>query len=660
MAITSSGTLASTGVGSGLDVNGLVSKLMAIEQQPVATLNNKEAGIQAKISAYGTINSSLSSLQSAMSALTVPSNFVAVKASIGDTSVISGSANSNAQAGSYSIEVTALAQSQKLMSGAFAASTDSVGSGTLTFQFGTYSGGSFTASAAKAAQTVTIPAGSSSLGGVRDAINAAGVGVSASIVNDGSTNRLVITSSDSGIASALKISVTDDDGNNTNAAGLSRLAYDASSGGTTNLSESVAAKNAQMTVDGISISKPTNTVTDAVPGVTLNLLKTNLNTPTTLTVTKDQSAATTAVNNFIKAWNSANGALKSLGAYNAATKTGAVLQGDSTLLSIQSRLRNLINKPLSPPAGGLSTLNDIGVAFQLDGTLTVNSTKLNAVLADPTKDISTLFATVGKPSDSLVSFSSATSTTPSGSYAVAVTKLATNGALAGSSAAALTVTTGTNDQLYFTVDGLAANVKLSAGTYTPTALAAELQSRINGASGLAANGSAVTVTQSGGVLTITSNRYGTASTVGLTLDAAGAALFGAPASTSGVDVEGSIGGVSATGSGQALTASGITAKILGGSLGGRGSITYGQGYASQVGTLLTGLIGTGGPLDTRVSGLNQTVKDIGKRRSTLNLHLVDVEKRYRAQFSALDSTISSMNATSTYLTQQLASLASLK
>lgn len=162
------------------------------------------------------------------------------------------------------------------------------------------------------------------------------------------------------------------------------------------------------------------------------------------------------------------------------------------------------------------------------------------------------------------------------------------------------------------------------------------------------------------MLTITSNRYGTASTVGLTLDAAGAALFGAPASTSGVDVEGSIGGVSATGSGQALTASGITAKILGGSLGGRGSITYGQGYASQVGTLLTGLIGTGGPLDTRVSGLNQTVKDIGKRRSTLNLHLVDVEKRYRAQFSALDSTISSMNATSTYLTQQLASLASLK
>lgn len=660
MAITSSGTLASTGVGSGLDVNTIVSKLMAVEQQPITTLNNRETALQAKISAYGTINSSLSSLQAAMSALTVPSNFIAVKANIGDTTVISGSASASAQPGSFSIEVTALAQAQKVTSTGFTAITDSAGSGALTFQFGTYATGSFTANADKAAQTVTVPTGSSSLSGVRDAINSANISVTASIVNDGTTNRLVITSTETGVANALKISVIDDDSTNTNTSGLSRLAYDASLGGATNMTESVAAKNSQMIVDGMTISKATNTISDAVPGVTLNLLKTNLDAPTTLTVTKDQSAASTAVANFVKAWNSSTSALRSMGAYNAVTKTGAVLQGDTTLLSIQSRLRNLINKPLSPPVGGLSTLSDIGVSFQTDGTLTINATKLNAVLADSGKDISTLFATVGKSSDSLISFSSATSAASSGTYAVSVGKLATTGKMSGDTPAGLTISAGVNDRLNLTVDGLAASITLSPGTYSANSLAAELQSRINGAGELSAKGSAVTVNQSSGVLTITSNRYGSASNVSVSGDAAAASLFGITTTTAGVDVEGSIDGANATGSGQSLTASNITLKISGGSLGSRGTITYGQGYASQVGTLLTGLIGTGGPLDTRVAGLNISVKDIGKRRSALNLHLIDVEKNYRAQFTALDSTMSSMTATSTYLTQQLASLATLK
>ncbi len=660
MATVSSGTLASTGVGSGLDVATIVSKLMAVEQQPLTALNTKETGIQAKISAYGTINSSLSSLQSAMSALTVPSNFNAVKASIGDTTVIAGTASSSAQPGNFSIEVTALAQAQKLTSTGFAATTDTVGSGSITFQFGTYTAGAFTSNAIKPAQTVTIAAGSSSLSGVRDAINSANIGVTASIVNDGSTNRLVLTSTDTGSANALKITVSDDDAANIDAAGLSRLAYDASTGGTANMTQSVAARNSQMVVDGMTISKPTNTVSDAVPSVTLNLLKTNVGTPTTLIVTKDQSAASTAVANFVKSWNSTSSALRALGAYNTTTKTGAVLQGDSTLLSIQSRLRNLINKPLSPPVAGLSTLNDIGVSFQTDGTLTVNQTKLNAVLTDGSKDISTLFATVGKPTDSLISFSSATAAVPPGTYAVAVTKLATTGTMSGNTAAGLTISPGVNDTLDLTVDGLAASITISAGTYTATALAAELQSRINGASALSAKGSAVTVSKAAGVLTLTSNRYGSASNVSVSDGATATSLFGSASGTTGADVEGSIDGTSVVGSGQSLTAANITLKVAGGSLGSRGTVTYGQGYASQIGALLTGLIGSGGPLDTRVSGLNISVKDIGKRRDTLNLHLVDVEKRYRAQFTALDSAIASMNSTSSYLTQQLTALANLK
>lgn len=230
--------LSSPGIGSNLDVNSIVSQLMALERRPLAALDRKEAGFQAQLTAYGTLKGALSSFQAAVKALAVPARFTASKASVADTTVLSASAGSGAAAGSYGIEVTALAQAHKLKTGAtFASTSETLGSGTLTIQFGAYSGGAFTANADKAAVTVAIAAGQNSLAGVRDAINAANVGVTAGIVNDGSGNLLVLSSKDSGVANALKVTVADDDGNHTDAAGLSRLAYDASTGGTANMAD---------------------------------------------------------------------------------------------------------------------------------------------------------------------------------------------------------------------------------------------------------------------------------------------------------------------------------------------------------------------------------------------------------------------------------------
>jgi flagellar hook-associated protein 2 len=649
--------LSAAGVGSGLDVNGLVSQLMAIERQPVTILDNKEASYQAKVSAYGALQSALSQFQGTMNSLSTSGTFKAAKATIADPTVAQVSASGSAQAGSYSIEVQALAQAQKLKSTTFANTTDSVGTGTLTIQFGTYSGGSFTANAAKSAQTITISSGSNSLAGVRDAINAANVGVTASILNDGTNNRLVLTSAVAGAANALKISVADDDGNNTDASGLSSLAYDASTGGATNLAQAVAAQDSLMVIDGISVSKPTNTVFDAIQGVTLNLSKTNIGSPTTLNVAKDNSAAISAAANFVNAWNSANSTLAGLGAYNATTKTGAVLQGDATLLSIRSRLRNLVNSPLSPAAGGVSTLSDAGISFQTDGTLKLDPVKLQTVLDDPAKDISALFGAVGKTSDSLISFSYATSAVPPGSYAVSVSQLATHGVATGNTAAGLTITAGGNDTLNLSVDGNAVSVTLGAGTYTAATLAAELQSRINGVSALSASGSAVTVSQSGGMLTITSNRYGSASKVDLNGGNASSGLFGTAASTAGLDVAGSIDGVTATGIGQVMTANNINLTVAGGATGSRGTLTFGRGFANQISTMLDGLVGSSGLLAGRLDGINTSIKDIGTQRDALNLRLVDIEKRYRAQFTALDTMMAQMNTTSSYLTQQLAAIA---
>lgn len=652
--------LSSPGLGSGLDVSSLVSQLMALERRPLTALATKEAKYQAQLTAYGSLKGALSSFQSAVATLANPANFSAAKASLADTSVATASASSAATAGSYSLEVLTLAQPHKLKSANFTATSDVVGTGTLTIQYGTYSGGSFTLNPDKAAATIAINSGNSSLAGVRDAINDANAGVTASIINDGSGNRLVIASKDSGLANALKITVADDDLANADNAGLSQLVYDASSGGTTNLSQTVAAQNATAVIDGISISKASNTISDAIEGVTLTLLKANTPSATTLSVSRDTAGIQASVQTFVKAYNDLNKTITDLSKYDAATKQASMLTGEATVRSVQSQLRSVFNTSLSSAGGGLNTLSDIGISFQADGTLKLDSAKLNTALHDPAKDVSTLFAAVGKPTDSLVSFVSSSADTKNGSYSVHVTRLATQGAAAGGVSAGLTIATGSNDTLDLTIDGIAASVTLAAGTYTADALAAEIQSRINGVGALSSAGIGVTVTQSGGALTVTSNRYGSASAVLLTGGNALTALFGTQTETAGVDVAGTIGGIAATGSGQMLTgtgdAAGLALKVSAGATGSRGSVNFARGFAYELDKLVGRMLENDSLIDGRIDGINASIKDIGTRRDALAIRLELIEKRYRAQFSALDTMIASMTKTSDFLTQQLANL----
>lgn len=655
--------LSSPGIGSNLDVNGIITQLMALEGRSVTALNTKEASYQAKLTAYGSLKGALSSFQSAVQALSTPAKFTANKASVADAAVVSASAGSSAAAGSYGIEVTALAQAQKLKtSSTFTAASTTLGSGTLTIRFGSYSAGVFTANADKDSETITIAAGQNSLAGVRDAINAADAGVSASIVNDGSGNRLVISSRDSGSANALKITAADDDGNHTDNAGLSQLIYDASTGGTSNLSQTQAAQNATAIIDGITVSKASNSFSDVIEGVTLTLLKTNTGSPTTLTVARDTASIKSAVESFVKAYNDASKVLKDLSAYDATTKRGAVLQGDSTVRSVQSQLRAVLNGALATAGGGLTTLSDIGVSFQKNGTLTLDSTKLQAVMDDPAKDISTLFAAVGKPTDSLVAFAASTADTKAGNYAVNITQVATQGKAVGAVTlgGSTTITTGVDDTLTVSIDGTSATITLAAGSYTPAQMATEIQSKINGASALSSAGITIAASQTAGVLTLTSNRYGSSSTATVTGGTAQTALLGTTTDTAGVNVAGTIGGFGATGSGQTLTGTGDTAglqlTVTGGATGDRGTVMFAQGYAYQLNELIGNLLDSDGILAGRTDGIGRSVKDIESRRTALQLRLNLIEKRYRAQFTALDTLISSMTKTSSFLSQQLDNL----
>jgi flagellar hook-associated protein 2 len=668
--------LSSAGIGSNLDVEGIVTKLMSVERQPLTKLAQKEASYQAKLSGFGTLKGAFSQFQTAVHALSDISKFQGVRASAADATIATASATSAATPGAYALKVTQLAQAQKLVAAGTASDIAPVGKGVISFDFGTVAGGTYDpiagkytgaafTSAGSGIKTVTIDATNNSLAGIRDAINKAAVGVTATIVNDGSATpyRLTLTSDKTGQAASMKISVADTAPDT----GLSALLnHDPSAGQA--LSQTATAQNANFSIDGIAVSKASNAVSDVINGVTLNLLKADPLTTTAVTVARDTASVTTAVNNFVKAYNDISQNLTDAAAYNPATKQAAILNGEASVRAMQSQVRGVLAAPVAGGASAFSRLSDIGVTVQKNGLLAVDSTKLSNATSSNFSDLAGLFAAVGKSSDSLVSYSSSSADTIPGAYALNVTQLATKGSSAGTAAAGLVIDA-TNNILNVSLDGLSATITLGQKTYLSAAdLAAEVQSKINGQAAFSAAGSSVAVTQTGGTLTIASNRYGSASTASITGGNGQANLnfvTTGPTVLTGLDVAGTINGVAATGNGQVLTSgvgatsAGLAVTVAGGALGARGTVNYSQGYAYQFEKLSTSMLSAGGAMAARTDGIAASIKSLGKDQEALNARLAATEKRYRAQFTALDLTISKMNTTSTFLAQQLAQISSI-
>ncbi len=385
-------SVASSSAGT-LDVASLVSQLMAIERQPIDKLNTQISSYQTKISSFGTLSGMVSSFQTALQGLNT--SLSANSATSSDTGVFSAAAASTAVPGTYALSVTNLAQSQNLVAAGQASSTATIGDGTattITFDFGTISGGTLTAgiysgaaftSNGSGTKSITIDGTNNTLQGIRDAINAAKMGVTATIVNDGSGTpyRLALSSTSSGISNSLKISASGGDGTLG-----ALLGYDPA--GTQNLTQTVAAQNASATVNGIAITSASNTVTDAIQGVTLTLK--NLTTaPTTLTVAHDSAAIGTAVSGFVDAYNALYSQLKSRSAYATAGTQAPALSGDGTVRLMMDQLRGVFNTAAS--GGTLTTLSQVGVSFQTDGSLKLDSSKLSSAMSSNFSDVTNLF-----------------------------------------------------------------------------------------------------------------------------------------------------------------------------------------------------------------------------------------------------------------------------
>ena len=365
------GSIVSSGVGSGLDVAGLVQKLVQAEGGPkTLRLNAEEAKVQAKLSALGTLRSALATFRGTVTTLKNIDKFQGRQASLSTPDFVKATATSSAVPGSYKIEVQRLATAHKLQSGAgVAAATTVVGTGTLHFEI------------ANQQFDVVVDAESNTLAGIAAAINDSAVGakVLATVVTGSSEARLTLTARASGADN--QIAVTQSGGD----AGL--VAFVAGLGSLQD------ALDAEVLIEGIPVTSSTNTISGAIDGVEISLIKVNDGGVTTdITVGYDRAAARKTIDDFVKSYNSVVDAIQSVSGYNIETKEGGPLFGDAGVRNIVYQLRRELTANVTGLSGSFDMLGEIGITANLSGKLSVDGAKLDAAFTADFDAIGKLFA----------------------------------------------------------------------------------------------------------------------------------------------------------------------------------------------------------------------------------------------------------------------------
>ncbi|MDP1665056.1 MAG: flagellar filament capping protein FliD [Methylobacter sp.] len=659
--------ITSTGLGSGIDIKSLVSSLVSAEQVPVTKrLDKQEATLTAQISSYGSLKSAMSSFQTSLSGLKYASAFQKISATSSDTAIITTSAGSNADVASYNLEVKQLAKSQTLASSSFSSATSTVGTGTLTIKFGTTAYDidnnptGFTQDGNQGTLSLTVDSSNNTLAGLSLAINQAKAGITASVVTDNSGSRLVLSSTKTGQNSSMEISVTNDaDTSNTDNAGLSKLAYNAAAA---NMVQPQAAQDAILAINGLDITSSSNTVDTALKGLKLNLLQAQPGKIVTVSTSQNNDDIVTAVNSFVKGFNDLVSTVTPLTTYNTTTRKGGLLQGDPTLGSAMASLRYELGNMISGLNGSAKSLADIGISTQRDGTLALDSTRLNSQLASNRPGVTGVFAAFGNPSNSNVLFLSNTADTKAGQYAVDITQIATQGVLNGAAPSSLTIGAG-NDTFSIKVDGTqSGSIALTQKTYASYAeLATEIQSRINGDSALKAKGLSVGVAYDtdNNRMIFTSKSYGASSQLQITANTTNTLGLSVSTGTAGFDITGTIGGLAATGKGQILTSTagnstGLKLLIEGTTTGSKGTIDFSRGLIERLDKVMTGALSKTGTFTNRTNGLQKNIDQITKQRTELADRMSSLEERLYKRFNRMDAMLGRMQSTASYLTQQFA------
>jgi len=683
-------TITSTGSGSGLEINDIVTAILDAEKVPAQTqIDNEARKATEQISAFGSINSALSTFKDSYKDLSKTSSYSAVNISSSDESVLTATAGLGAQTGIYDIDVKKKAQAQSLATAAYSSPNDAFGTGTLTIRFGSYSGGSFAVNPDATIQNITLDSSNNTLSTLRDALNEdADNGITASIINDGTGYRLVMTSDNTGEEYAMEITAVDDDGDNVdNTSGISRLVYNDTN---KNVSQTVAAVDAEIVMNGLTITRSSNEIESVITGVTLQLKDAKPGENIRLNINQDTSTVETEIRDFVDNYNTLIGQLNEFTRVDSSNGEKGILVGDATVRGMENQLRSLLNNRLEHLPGSIKSFANLGIFTNRDGTLEINESnsalpKFSDVIKNNIADVADFFTATGAATDSQVSFTSSNSATQPGTYSVEVTQLATRGTLTGNAVTNLDVSDANdNDRFTVRIDLIKSNeIVLENKVYASVAeLAAEMQSKINSDATLLDKGVSVIVTEDAGKIKIESSRYGETSAVAFTdVDTNFLAHLGLDGQgIPGLNVEGKIDGADAFSDGRFLlsengNSTGIKLEITGGALGDRGTVSFSEGSTVLMNSLLESFIDNqitnssadvnsssveDAPpstlIDSKTDSLYKKLEQLDRQDADLKLRMEKYEARLYKQFNAMDSAVAAINNTIGSLSSMLDNL----
>lgn len=660
--------ISSLGAGSGIDVSGLVDGLVAAEKAPkTARLDSRQEKLDTQISAYGTLKSSLSEFQNVLKPLVDADTFNARSVSFPTTDLITpNQLDANAQVGSYQMEVISLAQSQSLASAAVADSKAALGAGDITFRFGEWGGydestgpTNFTQNSDKDALTITLDA-DDSLEDLVSKINDADVGLQASIITTDGQSQLLLTTP-SGADNAVEITAD---------AALSQFSFIE---GTANLTQTQAAADASLKVNGLSVTRETNDIDDVIQGLSFTLNKANEGEKVTFSISEDKNTAETAIRDFVEAYNTLYKTMETLTGTSKDEDTDEVKVGglstDGGAKTIVSQIRQMMTASVSGLDSGYTALTNLGIRTELDGTLSIDDDEFKTAIDDNFDLVGTLFSRQSSASNAnvTVGYGSYVDKAVAGTYNVEVTTEPAKGSLNASTIDDAAVfaafnTASVDYSFTISVDGTASNsISLpSDKTYsTADEMATELQSLINGDSLLKKANAAVDVVYNStdDRFEFTSRAYGASSKVSFTAASTDMATLGISTSltgTAGKDAAGTINGEAAFGSGNVLLPAvnsdpyGLNLTVEPGSLG-TSTITYTRGLAGELSTLIDSVLSSTGTIKAREDSINDQLDGIKEDRTELDERMGKYEIRLLNQFLAMERVVSSFKTTGSSL-----------
>lgn len=649
-----------SGVVSGIQTDEIIQKMIEVQSRPVTNLQAQQALLTAKLTAWLDANTRLLAIKTAAVVLTNPLTFRGRTATSSNSDLVTATAVSGADLGSYTFKVMSLARAHQMASQTFAdIDSTTVGTGTISIQVGS-----------GAPLLVNITEGNNTLAGVRDAINNANAGVQAFIINEGSPTgasyRLLITSNTTGSAGSLTIQTSLSGGT-----GLTLSTVQSASDAVLQFGEGAGA---------LTVTKPSNTIADVFPGVTLTLKGADPNATVTVDVQSDTNTAKSAVKTFVDAVNSLVDFLQEQFRYDPETNETGTLFGEYTLASIQSDLMATLTSVVSGASSSMRVLSQVGITLGTDGKLVLDEAALSSALANSPTDVAKLFGVVGTTTDAGVTFisaGSATTTSPESGYVVNITQAATRARV--TAGVAQTGALAADEVL--TINGKTVN--LIAGMTLD-----QVVSAINAVSSMTGVTASATDANGGGTgqyLTLRSLSYGSLSAVSVVssrsayagstgigtvtvTQANPAGETGSGTGAVGLDVQGTINGEPATGSGQVLTGAdtnpntaGLRLLVTAQTTGEHGVVKVTRGIADAVDRLLTFITDTAnGPVRTAQDGLNAQIEDVKREIEEMQERINAATERLRKKFTDMEAALGKLQSQSNYLSTQIAAWNSLR